>query len=203
MKKKVIAITGGIGSGKSTVASFLKKLGYPVYSCDAIYNEIYPSKEYQALLKATFPSLAATETVDRKALASLVFSNESELKKLNALSHQAIMSVLDDKIAASDSPLVFAEVPLLFESGFENCFDYILVVMRSLSDRLAAIFARDNLPMEQAMQRIENQFDYDAAVSSGRFDSLPYFLLQNDGDIFMLEEKTKIILQKISTQMKQ
>ena len=128
---------------------------------------------------------------------------ESELKKLNALSHQAIMSVLDDKIAATDSPLVFAEVPLLFESGFENCFDYILVVMRSLSDRLAAIFARDNLPMEQAMQRIENQFDYDTAVSSGRFDSLPYFLLQNDGDIFMLEEKTKIILQKIAAQMKQ
>lgn len=203
MKKKVIAITGGIGSGKSTVASFLKKLGYPVYSCDAIYNEIYPSKEYQTLLKTTFPSLGATETVDRKALASLVFSNESELKKLNALSHQAIMSVLDDKIAATDSLLVFAEVPLLFESGFENCFDYILVVMRSLSDRLNAIFARDHLSMEQAMQRIENQFDYDAAVSSGRFDSMPYFLLQNDGDIFMLEEKTKIILQKIATQMKQ
>jgi len=75
--------------------------------------------------------------------------------------------------------------------------------MRSLSDRLNAIFARDHLSMEQAMQRIENQFDYDTAVSSGRFDSMPYFLLQNDGDIFMLEEKTKIILQKIATQMKQ
>lgn len=197
MKKTVIAITGGIGSGKSTVAGIIKRLGYPVYSCDTIYHEIYPSKEYQALLKATFPSLPSAEIIDRKTLAALVFSDECALKKLNAISHRAIMSVLDEKIAATESALVFAEVPLLFECGFENGFDYVLIVVRSLSERLAAISARDNLSNEQAMQRIQSQYDYDAAIRSGLFNSMPYLLLKNDSDISSLEENTKAVLQKL------
>ncbi len=198
MKKKVIAITGGIGSGKSTVASYVEALGYPVYSCDDIYNEIYPTKAYQASLTAAFPACVSGETVDRKALAALVFSDKAALQKLNELSHKAIMSALHDIIAAAVSPLVFAEVPLLFEGGFEKDFDFIIVVTRDLEQRLSAISARDDISKDQAMQRIQNQFDYDAASSSGQFLAAPYFLLKNDEDILSLKKKTEKIIEKIN-----
>ena len=74
--KKLVAITGGIGSGKSLALQFLRELNYPVFSCDEIYKEVIVSKEYIELLEKSFPNVVKNGQVDRTALAETVFNNE-------------------------------------------------------------------------------------------------------------------------------
>lgn len=197
MKKIKVAITGGIGSGKSSVAAHLQTLGYPVFSCDAIYQTIYLSEEYQAALSALFPSCVKDGIVDRKLLANVVFSDKNALEQLNHLSHASIMDRLNRETDGVNANVVFAEVPLLFEGGFESAFDYVIVVMRDLPNRVDAICYRDNLSKEDAIARIQNQFDYDLAQKEGCFASSKYLLLQNDGDLFLLHQKTEDLLSYI------
>ena len=198
MKKIKVAITGGIGSGKSSVAAHLQTLGYPVFSCDAIYQTIYPSKEYQAALAALFPSCVKDGMVDRKLLAGLVFSDKSALERLNQLSHASIMDRLNQEMDSVNANVVFAEVPLLFEGGYESAFDYVIVVLRDRAERIDAICNRDNLSKEDAAARIQNQFDYDLAQKNGFFTLPKYLLLKNDGDIGLLHKKTEDLLLRIS-----
>ncbi len=198
MKKIRVAITGGIGSGKSSVAAHLQSLAYPVFSCDTIYQTIYPSKEYQSALSALFPSCIKDGAVDRKLLAGLVFSDKSALEKLNRLSHTSIMEHLNAEMDSANAQVVFAEVPLLFESGYESAFDYVIVVLRDRSERINAICHRDNLSKEEAIARIQNQFDYDLAQKNGFFSSPKYLLLKNDFGIGLLHKKTEDLLSRIS-----
>lgn len=203
MKKLRVAITGGIGSGKSSVAEYLQSLAYPVFSCDAIYQTIYPTKEYQAALAALFPSCIKDGAVDRALLASLVFSDKNALEQLNRLSHTSIMDRLNAEMDAAAGDVVFAEVPLLFEGGYESSFDYVIVVLRPLQDRVNAICSRDNSSEEDAKARIRNQFDYDSAQTVGFFSAAKYFLLQNNCDMQSLYKKTDELLSQILSSMKQ
>ena len=111
---KKIALTGGIGSGKSTVLSILKQMGYPVYSCDEIYREILESQAYVKKVEALFPSCIESGRINRGKLAEIVFKDEEKRKKLNALAHPLIMKTLIERME-SEPNLSVAEVPLLWE----------------------------------------------------------------------------------------
>ena len=121
MKKK-IAITGGIGSGKSTVLHIFGEMGYPIFSCDEIYREIIDTAEYVKKIEMTFPRCVVDGKVDRKLLASTVFGNGEALEKLNAIAHPLIMQRLLEEMKNCTSEKVFAEVPLLFEGNYEALF---------------------------------------------------------------------------------
>ena len=86
MEKMKIAICGGIGSGKSTVASVLRELGYPVFSCDEIYTEIINSAQYIEKIALTFEGVVIDGKIDRSKLAEQVFADNEKLQKLNAIS---------------------------------------------------------------------------------------------------------------------
>ena len=93
-KKRIIAVTGGIGSGKSTVLNQLSKLGYPVFSCDEILNEVYSDKAVKEELKKMFPTAIIGNlrlSVDRKTLSNLCFSSPENRKKLEAITHPYIL----------------------------------------------------------------------------------------------------------------
>ena len=122
MKEEIlkIAITGGIGSGKSTVAEYLREKGFPVFSCDEIYKEIYPTEEYQSELQQVFPDCLIDGKIEKSLLAAKVFSNAEELKKLNAIAHSRIMSELYNRINGATSGVVFAEIPL-----FAAAYDFM------------------------------------------------------------------------------
>ena len=119
MSKK-IAITGGIGSGKTTVSNLIKEKGYPVYSCDEIYKELIDSTIYIKEIEKAFPAAIKQGKINRKGLAEIVFSNEQERKRLNEIAHPLIMKTLLDHISQRENELIFAEVPLLLEGNFEN-----------------------------------------------------------------------------------
>lgn len=159
MAKKYIAITGGIGSGKSAVVEILRGLTYPVFSCDELYKEVIQSAAYIEKVQASFPSAVKDGRIDRKVLGDMVFNDKKKLEQLNALAHPLIMSLLIQRMKAIPGEIVFAEVPLLFEGNFENLFDEVIYITRDNDQRIAAIVNRDKISADDAQKRIDNQFD--------------------------------------------
>ena len=165
-----IAVTGGIGSGKSTVLQYIKEMGYPVFSCDAIYKEITGDKNYIKQIAKIFPSAVVNGEIQRNILAEIVFNNPEYRTILNQISHGLIMKTLFERMNNCESELVFAEVPLLFEGNHELSFDKVLVIKRTLTDRIAAIQTRDHLNKEEIQKRIDSQFDYASPEAKKRFE---------------------------------
>lgn len=196
MSKKV-AITGGIGSGKSSIVNVLREMNYPVFSCDEIYANLLESEEYLKKLSNVFPQAVVGGRLDRKRLSEIVFQNSEKRETLNALSHPMIMQKLHALMNESSEPLVFAEVPLLFENGFEKDFDEVIVVMRNIEERINAICQRDGITESQARQRINVQFDYDNAQSQKYLQSIHAYIIENDGAKNDLIKKTADILKKL------
>ena len=196
MKKVRVAITGGIGSGKSAVAEYIASLGYLVYSCDAIYKNIFQRKEFQNKLLKEFPNCEIDGRVDKKRLASHIFSDETARERLNQLSHKEVFVELEKLISSSRQDVVFVEVPLLFEGGYENQFDYVLVVVRSLHQRIKSVVERDGLSQEEVLQRISAQWDYENNLSDLKGNK--YFIFENNETISRLHEKITAILKSIN-----
>jgi dephospho-CoA kinase len=177
---KKIAVTGGIGSGKSTVISILKNMGYSVFSCDEIYGEILLEEEYIEKVAKLFPAVVENGQINRKALSEYVFNHETNLVKLNALAHPIIMERLLSKMEQSNAEYVFAEVPLLFEGNFEKLFDKVIYIHRDKNQRLSAIIARDDLSIEQAKRRIDVQFDSSSTDGKKRLESCNALIIENN-----------------------
>ena len=185
--KKCIAITGGIGSGKSSVLRFLGERGYPVFSCDEIYREIILSPDYIQKIAVNFPKCIINGNIDRKLLAEVVFKNSEKLALLNGIAHPLIMDRLFEKMHACAEETVFAEVPLLFEGHYEKRFDAVIVVLRHKADRVRSIMMRDGITEKEALRRISMQFDYDNGKM--RFDKSNAILIENNGSISDLNLK--------------
>jgi dephospho-CoA kinase len=198
MSKK-IAVTGGIGSGKSTVLSLLKEGGYSVFSCDEIYKQLLFDGEYIEKIKKLFPSAVQNERIQRQVLADIVFKDKQALETLNAVAHPLIMECLYENMRNCTDILAFAEVPLLFEGNYQSQFDAVIVVQRSKEQRISAIVARDGLTREEAMQRISAQFDYDSPTAQKLFSNPNIFLLPNEGTEMQLKRDLKKILKCISS----
>ena len=184
MKRKIIkvAITGGIGSGKSTVAQYLREKGYPVFSCDEIYKEIYTTEEYQLELLSAFPDCAVNGRIDKQLLTQRVFSDKNALSKLNEIAHKRIMSELYERMENVAGEIAFAEVPLLFEGGYERDFDQVIVVLRNREKRINAAVLRDKTTSEAVLKRINSQYDYDNEDNLKRFKEQGYVCIKNDFD---------------------
>ncbi len=200
MSKIKIAITGGIGSGKSTLLNFVKDLGFDTFSCDEIYKQIYATDEYGQALALAFPNCVQDGKIDRQKLSTLVFSDKAALKRLNELSHGRIMAALYDGISKAKTKLVFAEVPLLFEGGYEADFDYIIVVMRDIEKRVKAVCERNGVSKMEALARINNQWNYDDSQNRVYLQNEKFILLWNNSSVSDLEANISNTLKRIMKQ---
>lgn len=197
MAKKRIAITGGIGSGKSTVLALLREMHYAVFSCDEIYADLIKSKTYIEKIQAEFPYAVKNGEIDKHSLAETVFNNPQNRKTLNEIAHPLIMQTLFEKMNEQNG-IAFAEVPLLFEGNYQSQFDGVIVVMRERQARIRAITARDNISKSQAEQRLNAQFDYDSPLSQKVFLETHAFLLNNNATQAQLKENLFKIIQTLS-----
>lgn len=193
---KKIAITGGIGSGKSTVSDIVRECGYTVYDADKIYNDLLSSDDFLSEIYRVI-GLAPKYNdgkiyFDRPYVSEAVFQDKEKLKKLNEFTHAEVFRYIEKICAAyiDEKPLFF-EIQLLFESGKEDYFDNVWIVKRSLEDRVDSIKRRSGLSEEQIISRIKNQIDYD------KIDVSEHTLIINDGDIDSLRKKVKNALEKI------
>ena len=200
MRKKV-AITGGIGSGKSTLMQLIKDSGYDVYSCDEIYQDIFKSEEYIEKIKHFFPCAISNNTIDKKALAKIIFEDQAARNTLNNIAHPLIMHELEKSMNDSCGDLVFAEVPLLFEAELEKFFDEIIVVMRNQADRIDAVINRDKTTIAQVRKRIDAQVDYQSETMQYRMQKCNAFVIYNNGDIAHLKKQWMAFLNKLNRQM--
>ena len=193
---KKIAITGGIGSGKSLVGKYISQLGYDVFSCDSIYLEISKTTSYITQLEKMFPEAVVQGEIDRKVLSQTVFNSPEKRAQLNKLSHPLIMQTLAKRMEESKNEFVFAEVPLLFEGNYQNEFDYVLVVLRSLDARVTSLMSRDTTTKEECLKRIQAQFDYNKAKLENSFPKHCIFI-ENNSDIENLQKNIIIALKNI------
>ena len=196
MNKK-IAITGGIGSGKSAVLNIIEEKGYPVYSCDEIYKELITAALYVKEIEKAFPNVVNEGQIDRKRLAEIIFSNEQARTRLNEIAHPLIMKTLLERMNETASQLVFAEVPLLFEGNFENLFDKTIVVLRNREERIRSICARDAISQKEANERMHSQFNYDDLSSQNHIKQIGAILIENKGDVISLKKNVERVLKDL------
>ena len=156
-----IAITGSIACGKSTVSDYLRKKGFFVADADAISRELTSpgSPVLDEIRKAFGDGVFSGGALDRAALGALVFNDPVKLRRLNRLLHPRILSELMSRLSAQEagSPVVFAEVPLLYECGFANRFDRVWVVAADEETQVARLFERNRLTRSEALARIHAQ----------------------------------------------
>jgi dephospho-CoA kinase len=188
---KTIAITGGIGAGKSTVARILTDFGYEVLSADQLSREVVASglPAYQKIIAAFGPEIILPDgRLDRKKLGEVVFASPKLRRKLEAIVHPEVIARIKSVVAARQAarqPLLFIEVPLLFENGMEKMFDLVWVVDLSATSQLQRVRERDGLGVTAVRQRLAAQLP--PAVKAARAD----LVLQNDGSRSGLEDQVR------------
>ena len=195
MKSTVIAITGGIGSGKSTALKIVEKLGYKSFSADLVYKNLQKNKGFILQISSKLGVLPIEKDgkfyLDKQAISNAVFNDKNKLKILNDFTHPKIMQKMIQNAKKCDG-LVFCEVPLLYEGGYENLFDFVFVIKRKDEDRFLSASKRDKKTIEQIKIVAKNQFDYTNLTQNTHT-----FIIENDGDEVALTEKIKVAIQKI------
>ena len=193
MTPNKIAVTGGLGSGKSEFCGILREMGYPVFSCDEINRELWKDPSYLSELAGLFPDCLTDGLPDKTKLSRKVFSDERARARLNALSQPRIMQELIGRMNRFPTT-VFAEVPLLFEGGYEKLFDAVIALRRAKETRISAVSKRDGLTRTDALARIQRQFDPD------KLEEKHCLIVENDGDRAALKQKAELILQAIRSE---
>lgn len=160
----LIGLTGGIGSGKSTVANMFNKKGIPVVDADAIAREVVePGKKAWERIVEHFGKeiLLPDNNIDRKKLGSIIFNDVQQRKRLNDITHPIIILEIMNKAKELEKHhhQVIVDIPLLFESKREPLFDLIIVVYADKKTQLQRLMERDHLSEKEALQKIEAQFD--------------------------------------------
>lgn len=154
-----IGITGGIGSGKSTVAGIFKILGIPVFDADAHAKQLMETdSELQSGIVSVFGNKAYENgRLNRKYIADIVFNDPFQLEKLNALVHPAAIHAADQWAARQSTAYVVKEAALFFEAGSTEGMDYIIGVYAPQHVRINRVMKRDGVSREEVMSRMKRQ----------------------------------------------
>lgn len=188
---KIIGLTGGIGSGKTTVSGCFKSLGAAVFTSDTeakIIQDSHP--EAIAKQKKLFGDdiYSPDGTLDRKRVAAVVFSDETMLKALNNIIHPLVKQSFDKFLEENkDKDFVVLETAILISSGFYKFADFSVLVTADFETRISRVMSRDNATREQVLQRIKNQQQDDEIMKFCK-----YKIINND--INTLESQVKQIL---------
>jgi dephospho-CoA kinase len=159
----VIGLTGGIGTGKSTVAQFLEEQGATVISADLLGHEVYtPGRpSYHELIEAFGNDIVAPDgAIDRKNLGSIVFADPKELAKLNAIVHPRMKGMMRERLQEMEAEgltVAVIEAAILLEAGWDDLTDEIWVTVAPPEIAARRVAERSNLPIEQVMERINAQ----------------------------------------------
>lgn len=157
---KIIGLTGGIGSGKSTVAKVFSLLGVPIFNSDIEAKLCYQKVEVKGVLKEHFgPAVLKNDQVDFKILAHLVFNNPKELSWLNDVIHPIVKSKFEHWLTLQKTPYIVKEAAILFESGSSKDCDKIITVTCPQDVRIKRVMQRDEVSYDEVLKRIRNQWD--------------------------------------------
>ncbi|HLG03228.1 MAG TPA: dephospho-CoA kinase [Bacteroidia bacterium] len=185
-----IGLTGGIGSGKTTVANVFRALRVPVFEADEIAREMQEQDQNVRLqIRDAFgPGVFENDTrLDRKKLASIVFNDPQQLEKLNAIVHPAVGRAFAGFCEANkEHPYVIKEAAILFETGQEKMLDAMICVAAPEALRIERVMKRDQVMAAQVQARMQNQWPEAEKVKRSQF------IVVNDEQEFVLPQVLKI-----------
>ncbi len=194
---KIVGLTGGIGSGKSTAANFLVNLGARLIDADLLAREVVePGKPAHADIVGEFGEgiLTGDGSIDRKALAAAVFNDEAKRKKLVAMTHPRIGQEMVERIAkyrGEGVQVVLIDAALLFESAATNWIKPVILVVADEEIRIDRVIGRDGAGRDEVIQRMRSQ------MPDEEKKKLADFIVDNSGDLASLEARVKEVWEEI------
>lgn len=191
-----IGLTGGIGSGKTTVTEYIRHMGVPVIDADDISRALTaPGGAALPAIRAAFGSCVFRDdgTLDRKTLAERVFSDGVSRIQLNGIIHPKVIDIIKaqmDAWASEGAHIAVVSVPLLFEAGMQGMFDRTLLIATPRETQLTRVMARDALDVADARKRVDAQLPLDEKRL--RADDV----IENDGDPETLYNRVDALFDK-------
>jgi len=191
---KRIGITGGIGSGKTYVASVFQSLGIPIFNADIQAKKLMTSsRKLIKLVKEEFGNdIYKDSDLNKEKLASIVFSDSDKLQKLNSLVHPIVKEEFNNWYKKQTSPYVIKEAAILFESNSHIGLDAVICVSAPLELRVKRLLNRDNYSEKEIKKRIENQ------ISQEEKQKLSDYIIVNDEKELLLPKIIRIHKELLS-----
>ena len=191
-----VGITGGIGSGKTTVCKMFEALGIPVYYADERAKYLMQHEHFLIdLIKKNFgEEIYDNGHLNRSLLAEKVFNNKAQLELLNSLVHPVVFRDTErwnEEQLLKEPPYCLREAALLVETGSYKNLDKLIVVSTPIHTRVNRVSLRDNVEVEEVMKRVRNQLPDEEKIK------LADFVISNDHDLAHLEDQVKKIHQQL------
>lgn len=166
-----LGVTGGIGSGKTSVCRVFRVLGIPVFSADPEAKEIMDSNSgiIRRINSIAGKNLYVNGSLDRQELANLIFNDNTLLDKVNSLVHPVVFEHFKRWEKEQDAPYVIMEAAILFESGASKLVDRIATVVAPVEERVERVINRNSLSREQVLERMRNQMDDDSRIKQSDY----------------------------------
>lgn len=196
---KIVGLTGGIGSGKTTVAKMFQELGVPLYIADEKAKELmHTSKVIKRKLIALFGEQAYKNGVLNKPfIASKIFNNKENLQKMNAIVHPKVASNFKKWLKKQNAPYIIKEAAIIFENQQQAQYDSIIIVTANLEERISRVLKRDNTTRGKIMAIVNNQLSDEEKIKLSDYE-----IVNNQLDTTKLqvvkihEELLKVCTQK-------
>lgn len=171
VKTKIIGLTGGIGSGKTTIVKYIESLGIPVYISDLEAKKVMEMPEIINQIEKTFgDNIVENKLINREKLSSIVFNQPEKLKQLNAIVHPAVKKHFLNWVEThKNEPIIIKEAAILFESGAYKDCDEVISVITPIETRIERVIKRDNTTREKVLQRINNQLSDDERIAKSDY----------------------------------
>lgn len=193
-----IGLTGGLGSGKTTVSKIFASLGVPVFYADDIAKKIMnENDDLKKDIIQLFGADAYNETLNRQYIADIVFTNAFKLEQLNVLVHPLTIAAADNWMQQQTKPYAIKEAALMFEAGASKNLDYIIGVYAPQSLRIKRAIKRDNVSREKVLLRMHNQIEETLKMK------LCDFVIINDEQHALLPQIEKLHNQLLSLVVKE
>jgi dephospho-CoA kinase len=183
-----LGVTGGIGSGKTTVCRIFRVLGVPVFVADVAAREVMNDDPdiRDKINDISGKDLYSGGELDRMELARLIFNRPEMLKSVNAAVHPVVLQIFGKWADESDAPYVIMEAAVLFESKADTYVDRVVSISAPVEERIARVMGRNELSREQVIERINNQLEDDEREEQS------YYVINNADNEMIIPEILKI-----------
>ena len=196
---KLVGLTGGIASGKSTVAEILARQGAAIINADVLAREVVePDRQAWTEIVNTFGTavLQPDRALDRQKLRAIIFDDPDARKKLESIIHPQVRALAEQRIrehAAAGYAVIVYEVPLLFEGNLQEWLRPVILVACDVDTQRNRLQSRDNLSAAQAQKHIDAQMSLEAKRR------LADYVIENNGSLKDLERQVQAVLEKIKS----
>ncbi len=188
-KTIIIGLTGGIGSGKSTIAEIFTTLKIPVFNSDLEAKQLYSHPEVKQQIITLFGNVYNSENqLDKKALANIVFNDDKKLQQLNNIIHPAVKKLFDTWVNKNNhAPILIKEAAILIESGAAKQVDKIIVVTAPKKERIKRVMQRDNVSEKEVVARMSKQLPEEKLIAQADF------IIKNDNKQLVIPQVLEIL----------